>query len=337
MFNSILECYSNFNFRNVHTPMMNAPNKPTTSPVSGVMPVMLTPFTADNRIDYPGLERLTQWYIDAGIDSLFAVCQSSEMLRLSLDERVGLAHKVVEIAGGRAPVIASGHISDTLDEQIRELRAISATGVDALVLVTNRLDPRNEGTAAFRANLAAILEALPAGMDLGLYECPAPYRRLVSDEELALCRDTDRFVVLKDVSCDLATVRRRVELVRGSRLAIVNANAAIARDAMRAGSEGFGGVFTNIHPDLYVWLYANLDRSDALMEDLTAFLALAAMAESMGYPKFAKRYHQRLGTFESAHSRVVDYEIEARHWAADALLSHIMQGSEAFRRRIAAA
>ncbi|WP_367714729.1 dihydrodipicolinate synthase family protein [Nitratireductor sp. GISD-1A_MAKvit] len=314
---------------------MNNHNKPTSSPVSGVMPVMITPFTRENRLDHGALERLIEWYLGAGVDSLFAVCQSSEMQHLSLSERVALAEAVVRIVNGRVPVIASGHISEAMADQTAELLAMASTGIASLVLVTNRLDPHREGTEAFRRNLDQLLEALPHDIDLGLYECPAPYRRLLSDEELRLCRDTGRFVVLKDVSCDLATVRRRVEIVRGSRLAIVNANAAIAREAMRSGSEGFGGVFTNFHPDLYVWLYANCHRSDALAEELTAFLALSAMAEGMGYPKIAKRLHQRLGTFDCIHSRVVDYDLEDRHWAADEILSHILNAGEEFRRRIA--
>lgn len=305
--------------------------------IAGIVPVMLTPFTADNRLDLAGLERLVDWYLANGSDALFAVCQSSEMQRLSLPERVELARRSLAAAGGRVPVMASGHISDPLADQIEELCAVADTGVDTLVLVTNHLDPRNEGTATFRAHLDALLAALPADMPLGLYECPAPYRRLLSDEELRICADTGRFVALKDVSCDLATVRRRVQLVQGTPLAIVNANAAIAHAALLAGSTGFCGVFTNFHPDLYAWLYRNADQPSALRDELVIFLALSAMAEGMGYPGLAKRHHTRLGTFASERSRVTDYDISARHWAVDALLDHITHGAEAFRGRIAAA
>src|SRR5690606_12100043 len=140
--------------------------------------------------------------------------------------------------------------------------------------------------------------------------------------------DTGRFVVLKDVSCDLETVRRRARLAEGSPFNVINANAAIAFDAMRAGSRGFSGVFTNFHPDLYAWLYRNRDRDDQFIHELKVFLALAAMGESMGYPKLAKLYHQRLGTFDSPASRVVDYDVEERHWAAGVLLDHIHEGTE---------
>jgi hypothetical protein len=47
------------------------------------------------------------------------------------------------------PVIASGHISDDIAAQKEELLAMAQTGIDALVLVTNHLDPRNEGSEFF--------------------------------------------------------------------------------------------------------------------------------------------------------------------------------------------
>jgi len=115
----------------------------------------------------------------------------------------------------------------------------------------NHLDPKRDGSAAFSANLERLLARLPADVPLGLYECPAPYSRLLSDDELKRCVDTGRFMMLKDVSCDLDTVKRRVALAQGSPLKVLNANAVTARDAMKAGSAGFDGVFTNFHPDLY--------------------------------------------------------------------------------------
>ena len=45
----------------------------------GVWPVMLTPFTPSNIIDWQGLSSLIQWYLKADIGGLFAVCGSSEM------------------------------------------------------------------------------------------------------------------------------------------------------------------------------------------------------------------------------------------------------------------
>ncbi len=305
--------------------------------LEGIIPVMITPFDANGKIDYPGVAKLVEWYIANRSDALFAVCQSSEMQLLSLEERVELAAFVKKTAAGRIPVIASGHVSDDLEAQLEELTAIAATGVDGMVLVTNRLDAKQQGGTKFLDDLHWLLERLPQNLLLGLYECPAPYRRLLTDEELMVCANSGRFAILKDVSCDLDTVKRRVELTRNTPLAIVNANAAIAFDAMKAGSRGFTGVFTNFHPDLYRWMLDNADAPSALADELSIYLALAAMAEPMGYPKLAKAYHQRLGTFDGTDSRVVTYDIFEKFWALDKLLDKIVEGTEDFRRRTARA
>jgi 4-hydroxy-tetrahydrodipicolinate synthase len=304
-------------------------------PIEGIIPVMLTPFDADNRIDYAGLERLIEWYLAHGADALFAVAQSSEMQFLSLEERAALGRFVVKQVAGRVPVVVSGHVSDDPHGQVQELSAAADTGADAVVLVTNHLDPHARGTSTFLGNLHWLLKQLPADMPLGLYECPAPYRRLLSDEELTACVDTGRFVLLKDVSCNLDTVKRRVALTAQSPLAVINANAAIAYDAMKAGSRGFTGVFTNFHPDLYRWLRTSGPQHPELADELSTFLVLAAVSESLGYPALAKLYHQRLGTFESIRCRVIGYDIREKFWALDEVLDKIIAGTEAMRRKIA--
>lgn len=307
-----------------------------TGPIEGIVPVMLTPFHDDGTIDYAGLERLIEWYLAKGSDALFAVAQSSEMQFLSLAERGALARFVVEKVAGRVPVVASGHISDDLDAQAEELRVAADSGAQGVVLVTNHLDPQRDGSQTFLANLHRLLSKLPSDLPLGLYECPAPYRRLLTDDELKACIDTGRFVMLKDVSCDLATVKRRVALAQGSPLKILNANAAIAWDAMKAGSAGFNGVFTNFHPDLYQWLRSRSAEDPVLAEELSTFLVVAAVSEALGYPALAKMYHQRIGTFDSIRCRVIDYDVRERFWALDAVLDKIVAGTERFRERIAA-
>lgn len=304
--------------------------------IEGIVPVMLTPFNPHNQIDYVGLDKLIDWYLDKGVNALFAVCQSSEMQFLSLSERVELSAFVVKKVAGRIPVIASGHISDDIDSQINELTEMAKTGADALVLVTNHLDPKNQGSETFFATLNVLLAALPESMPLGLYECPAPYRRLLTDEELTYCANTGRFVVLKDVSCDLETVTRRVKLVAHTPLNIINANAAIAFPAMQAGSKGFSGVFTNFHPELYSWLYHHASRQPKLAEELAIFLSLAAVTETLGYPKNAKIYHQRLGTFESDFCRVNQDNVLEKFWGLTVLLDQIRSGTAIWEQKIAA-
>ncbi len=308
----------------------------SSKPIEGIIPVMITPYLESGEIDYAGLERLIEWYIAKGSDALFAVCQSSEMQFLSVKERSELGKFVVKQAAGRVPVVVSGHVSDDPYSQLEELTVAAETGADGIVLVTNHLDPKNRGSDVFLGNMKWLLDRLPKDIPLGLYECPAPYRRMLTDDELRFCIDSGRFVMLKDVSCDLETVKRRVAMTAGTPFAILNANAAIAYDAMKAGSRGFNGVNTNFHPDLYKWLYTSGTKHPELADEVATFLVLAALSEAFGYPVLAKMYHQRIGTFASIKSRTITFDVRERFWALDAILDKVVAGTEAMRAKIAA-
>lgn len=307
-----------------------------TNTIKGIIPVMLTAFDDHGGIDWESQKRLTEWYLKKGSESLFTVCQSSEMLSLDLGERAALARFTVDVVDGRVPVIASGHVGVTLEEQIIELTKIATTGIDCLVFVTNRLDPDNLGSEHLFKTIETLKKELPTDLPLGLYECPAPYRRLLSDDEIVYFAQDPRFVILKDVSCDIKTVRRRLELTKNSSLVISNANAAIAFEAIKSGASGFCGVFNNFHPDLYRWLQDEGEIHTELADELARFLVLSAATEGMGYPKLAKVYHQRLGTILSSFSRAVPEDIFEKHWALKSILEKIEEGTEYYRGKIQA-
>lgn len=254
----------------------------------GVWPVMLTPFTLDGEVDYPALENLIAWYEGAGVAGLFAVCQSSEMFCLSLRERVELAAFVKKHA--KVPVIASGHVSDSATEQAEELRQIAATGVDAVILITNRMAQEGESADKWIANLEKLLAVLPAGLPLGLYECPYPYKWVLGERELDFCTKSGRFHFLKDTCCDFGRIQERLKRTEGSGLRLFNANTSTLLDTLRAGAAGFSGVMANFHPELYVWLCENYAKEPQKAETLQAFLTLASQIEKQLYPVNAKAY-----------------------------------------------
>ena len=254
----------------------------------GAWPVMLTPFKTDGQVDYDGLGALIEWYIAHGVSGLFAVCQSSEMFFLSLEERVGVARYCVEKAAGRVPVIASGHISDAFEDQVRELEQIGATGVDAVILITNRLAGPEESDAVWLQNLDRLLAALPEDMKLGFYECPYPYKRVMSREVAKRCAETGRFYFLKDTSCDIDNIRAKLEVCRGTNLKLYNANSATLLSSLEAGAAGYSGVMCNSQCGLYSWFTANYQRPEA--QEVSDFLTVTSWMEHEYYPVNAKYY-----------------------------------------------
>lgn len=258
---------------------------------NGIYPVMITPYTADNRLDLEAVDRMVEFYAAGGCQGVFAVCQSSEMFDLSEDERVALAARVVKAVRGRMNVVASGHISDAIEAQLRELGRIAATGVDGVVMVSNRLAKADESDEVFIANMNRILEALP-DVTFGMYECPYPYKRLLSDQTLAAMRDSGRFSFIKDTCCNVALMAHRIRLLDG-KIQLFNANCATLLDTLRSGAAGFSGIMANYHPDLFVWLYANYEKQPEKAEELMAALSVLSGTERACYPVCCK-YHMGL-------------------------------------------
>ncbi|MFA5468844.1 MAG: dihydrodipicolinate synthase family protein [Sphaerochaetaceae bacterium] len=256
----------------------------------GVWPTMVTPFNKDWTIDYEGLEELVEWYLTNNVDGLFAVCQSSEMFFLEREERNELARAVVKFAKGRCSVVASGHVSDTPEEQIKDIIEMGSTGVDAVVLVSNRLIKEGEDESKWFENLESLLNAIPPEINLGMYECPYPFRHYLSDEMVEYLSSTQRFLFLKDTSSDLKILKKRAELVKNGNLRLYNANSATLLESLRFGYSGFSGVMANFHPQLYHWLYKNRERKEDLVQNLQDFLGLSSMIEMYGYPRVAKYF-----------------------------------------------
>lgn len=262
---------------------------------------MVTPYRKNGAVDDTAVEALTEWYWKRGCDGIFADCQSSEIQFLTLDERVSILHTVMQKVYAlaeqdpsrpRMTVVASGHVSDGFEDQVRELNAIAAEKPDALILISNRMDIANTSDEAWIADTERLIAELPAEMPLGIYECPKPYKRLLSEKMLRWCVENGRFYFVKDTCCDAELIRARLEVCKGSHLKLFNANAQTLLETVRAGVYGYCGVMANFHPDLYTRLLkGDINSSDAsLLQD---FLGLAATIEGQTYPCCAKYYLNR--------------------------------------------
>lgn len=266
-----------------------------------IFTTMITPYNADGSVDYATAEKYVDFYFENGLDGIFAICQSSEIFFLSLEERVKLNKLVYEKAkrlekesGRKLTVVSSGHVADTIEEQAIELNAVYESGTDALILITNRLDVNNEGDDVFIENAEKLLALLPKDAKLGFYECPYPYKRLVTPKILDWCISTGRFKYMKDTCCDAAEIARRVEQLKGSGFKLLNANCQTLLESMRTGADGYCGIMCNFHPALYAWLGEHYNDCDPKVELVQSVIGTFGFTEvGLPYPLTAK-YHMNL-------------------------------------------
>lgn len=101
--------------------------------LTGVLPVISTPFTADLDIDRSALAREIDWLILNGSDGL-VMAMVSELPRLTSTERITLGHLILDFAAGRVPVVLSVGAEST-----REAKRLTrdAVGAGAAAVMAN--------------------------------------------------------------------------------------------------------------------------------------------------------------------------------------------------------
>ena len=144
---------------------------------------------------------------------------------------------------------------------------------------------------------------------LGIYECPYPYKRLMTPELLNWCASTERFLFLKDTCCNTNQIEEKINAVQGTNLKIFNANAATLLDSLKIGVKGYSGVMANFHPEFYVWLCDNWSKEPELAQVIQDILGLTSVIEYQYYPVNAKYHMQLEGINMQLKSRVKD-EVE---------------------------
>ena len=100
---------------------------------TGVIPPVVTPFTAEGEIDLDSLDKVVEHLVVGGVNGLFALGSSGEVAYLTDSQRDAVIERVVKKAAGRVPVLA-GAIDTTAHRVIDQARRAVALGADAVDL-----------------------------------------------------------------------------------------------------------------------------------------------------------------------------------------------------------
>jgi 4-hydroxy-tetrahydrodipicolinate synthase len=271
----------------------------------GFIPVMLTPFKENGAIDFDGLTALTEFYLESGAAGLFANCLSSEMFELTGAERLQLVDHVCRVAKGRVPVVATGSFGDTVAEQADFVKKIYDKGADAVIVITSLMAKASETDELFDENMFKLL-SLTEEIPLGFYECPEPYKRVLSPERLGKYADTGRIIYHKDTCLDLESVRQKNLACLGNKdFGLYDAYMAHAVESLNAGSAGLSCIQGNFFPELVVWLCKNYHRTDLEEEVRVVQQFFRDEMDVMHhvYPIIAKYFLQKQGLKMSTFTR----------------------------------
>lgn len=95
-------------------------------PLHGIVTVLNTPFTKEDKVDFPALKKNVAQAIHAGVAGFLVPAMASEVYKLSASERLEIVATVLE-SSGETPVIA-GIGANNLDESKKLLKSHMALG-----------------------------------------------------------------------------------------------------------------------------------------------------------------------------------------------------------------
>lgn len=107
---------------------------PTTTPLTGCIPILCTPFTEEGALDPPSLVREVEWVLAEGARGVACLAIASEGYKLTETERDEVVGIVATAVAGRVPVVASADGAGVEPAIDRARRAV-ALGVDAVMVL----------------------------------------------------------------------------------------------------------------------------------------------------------------------------------------------------------
>src|SRR5690606_24614359 len=153
------------------------------------------------------------FYLEAGVKGIFANCLSSEMFSINEAERLELTQHIVKYVNGRVPIVATGSFGLTVEDKADFTKRIYDTGVDAVILITGHYAKVEDSNEVLLKNFEQMF-ALTGDIPLGMYECPAPYKRIIEPDVFKQLLQADRLIYHKDTSITHENVKAKLDILK---------------------------------------------------------------------------------------------------------------------------
>ncbi len=286
----------------------------------GCASALVTPFKADGAVDEERLRALVERQIVEGVKLLVPCGTTGESATMTLEEDQLVTRITVEIAKGRAHVIA-GIGSNNTAIAIENARARRDAGADALLAVAPYYNKPTQ--AGLVAHFTAIAAAVP-DMPIVLYNVPGrTSSNIGAQTTLTLAREIETVAGIKEASGDInqimAILRERPENFR-----VISGDDAMTFPLIALGADGLISVASNEAPGMMAQMVnaaldGRWDEARALHFRLLPLMDINFIESSPGPVKAAMRMMNRAEMRGAFHKRrdylsgLIKDELKLRH------------------------
>ncbi|KJH57182.1 4-hydroxy-tetrahydrodipicolinate synthase [Acinetobacter calcoaceticus] len=210
--------------------------------IQGSIVAIVTPMLKDGGVDWKGLEKLVEWHIEQGTNSIVAVGTTGEASTLSMEEHTQVIKEIIRVANNRIPIIA-GTGANSTREAIELTKAAKDLGADAALLVTPYYNkPTQEG---LYQHYKAIAEAVE--LPLILYNVPGRTGVDLANDTAVRLAEIPNIVGIKDATGDVPRGKALIDALDG-KMAVYSGDDETAWELMLLGADGNISVTANVAP-----------------------------------------------------------------------------------------
>src|SRR6202163_3041103 len=212
------------------------------------------PFDDNDRIDLTALAQLCERQIEAGASAIVVGETAGEASTLTPAEHDAIVHTAIEIARGRARIIA-GAGSNSTAQPIDWTRRGEMAAADAVLSVVPYYNKPMQ--AGIYAHFSVIADAV--GLPVFLYDVPARTVCGLADDTVARLAECPKFIGLKDATGDITRPLRLRSRV-GPEFRLLSGDDATAAAFIGQGGNGCISVTSNVAPGLCRAMYLALKQ-----------------------------------------------------------------------------
>jgi 4-hydroxy-tetrahydrodipicolinate synthase len=224
------------------------------NPFGQVLVAMVTPFTADGEVDWPGVEKLTDDLISNGADGIVVSGTTGETSTLTDPEKLKLVEVTKSVSGGRAKIITGGGSNETA-HAMQLAQQSEKAGADGNLVVTPYYNKPTQAGILTHFRMIADSTDLP----VILYDIPGRTGVPIMYETLLRLAKHPNILAVKDAKGSFSEVSR---VLNQTDLMYFSGDDANVLPHLAIGASGLIGVTANIVPGAYRTIVDAVNRGD---------------------------------------------------------------------------
>jgi 4-hydroxy-tetrahydrodipicolinate synthase len=209
----------------------------------GTGTALITPFKADQTVDYDALKKIVKQQLVGGVDALIVIGTTGEAPVIEFDEREKIISLVVKEVKGKVPVIVGTGSNNTKNvvENNQQAEDLKADGV----LIVNPY--YNKGTQESLIEHYKFISE-KTKLPIILYNVPSRTgMNILPETAVRINKDCKNIVAIKEASGNISQIAHLIS-IKPKSLSVISGNDDQTLAIIASGGDGVISVFSNPYP-----------------------------------------------------------------------------------------